>query len=265
MSHSSNTERKMWLGPPLAEGEISSLGAAKKYSLLQVTGEVEELERLERTISKHRLPPEIKPCILHLLNEDGPPQTLEKWKVPCIIAGELRRIGYDESRVTRALDQWGRATPSQVCSAVRTTFVRGYEFGCPTLEALDICLFGSRDDCPWFARIPRKSYSSYRERDFYRFGWPKNLRPSEQCIYLALREVEKKRRMPAGSRLYVSEREMTAVAGICRKTVRTGLRMLKKKGLIEFQSGKRHKHYGIAGTVRRIIPIPKPKHENSVS
>ena len=65
--------------------------------------------------------------------------------------------------------------------------------------------------------------------------------------------------MPGGSHLFVSERDMAQLAGLCRKTVRNGVKVLKQKGLIEFKSGQRHKHYGIAGQIRRIIPIPRPK------
>jgi len=89
------------------------------------------------------------------------------------------------------------------------------------------------------------------------------LKPSEQCIYFALREIEKKREMPAGTQLFVSERQMADTSGLCRKTVRTGQKALRQKGLIEFKSGQKHKHYGIAGEVRRIIPIPKPKNEKN--
>lgn len=229
------------------------------YSLFEVTSHLQELEQFEETISRHRLPPDVKPCLLKVLNGRELPKTMEMWKVPCVIAGELRRVGQTAQQVTRALKRWHRASTSEIDSAVRTTFEKGYEFGCPSLERLNVCLYESRYDCPWYARIPKKGWVRYRERDFHRFGWPKSLLPSEQCIYFAIREIEKKRRFPAGTKLYASERELAEVAGIDRKTVRTRLPELKRKGLIDFQKGRRHKHYGIAGEIRRIIPIPRPK------
>lgn len=229
------------------------------YSLLKVTSDPEELERFERTTNKYRLPQDVKPCILKLLNHEGLLQILEKWKTPCIIACELGRVGYTCSQVEKRLERWQMATPSQIRSAVRVAFEKEREYACPTLEVLGICLYPTRYDCPWFSQIQRRNQATYRERDFHRFGWPKHLKPSEQCIYFATREIEKKRKMPAGSCLFVNEREMGRVAGLCRKTVRTGMKALKQKGLIEFKSGRRHKHYGIAGEARRIIPIPRPK------
>lgn len=233
------------------------------YSLLQVTSELKQLEDFERTASRYRLPQHVKPCILRLLDGNEPLQTLENWKVPCIIACELRRVGHTRSQVEKRLERWQKARPSEVQSAVRAAFEKEYEFGCPTLEALGICLYKTRYDCPWFAQIPRKNEATYNQRDFYRYGWPRTLKCSEQCIYFALREIEKKRGMPSGTQLFVSERQMAEVTGLCRKTARTGLRALKQKGLIEFKSGQRHKHYGIAGEIRRIIPIPKPKNEKN--
>lgn len=233
------------------------------YSLLQVTSDLKQLEGFERQRSKYRFPPGVKPCILDLLSDEGPLQTLENWKVPCIIACELKRVGYTLSQVEKKLERWEKARPSEVRSAVRVAFEKKYEFGCPGLEGLGICLYKTRYDCPWYSRIPRKNRATYNERDFYRFHWPKNLKPSEQCIYFALRETEKMREMSAGTQLFVSERQMADTSGLCRKTVRTGLKALRQKGLLEFKSGQRHKHYGIAGEVRRIIPIPKPKNEKN--
>jgi len=237
----------------------SDTNHGKNFSLLSVTSDLKQLEDVERQVSKYRLPPDVKPCLLNLLSNEAPLQTLENWKVPSIIACELKRVGQTRTQIGKALQRWEKARPSEISSALRVAFEKDYEYGCPTLEGLGICLYKTRYDCPWFAQIPRKSAATYRERDFYRYSWPKKLKCSEQCIYFALREIEKKRGMPSGTQLFVSEREMADTSGLCRKTVRTGLKALKQKGLIEFKSGWKHKHYGIAGEVRRIIPIPKPK------
>ena len=229
------------------------------YSLMEVTDTLEELEDIERVNKIYRLPPTVKPCILEILGSKGALQTEDSWMVPCIIACELKRVGCTPSQAGRKLEIWRHATPSEVRSAVRAAFEKNYEFGCPRLEGLGICLYKSRRDCPWYAQIPRKGQVSYRERDFYRFGWPKGLKFSEQCIYFTIREIEKKRKMPAGTRLFVSEREMAEVTGGDRKTIRFGLQSLERKGLIQFKKGRQHKHYGIAGEVRRIVPIPRPK------
>ncbi len=245
------------------QGQLPDKGTSapdglKAYSLLGVTGDLRELQEFEKTTSKYKLPPSPKPCILKLLNNREVVETEERWKVPAIIACELKRAGCGQNQVIRRLELWGNASFSEINSAVRVAFEKSYEFGCPKLETLGICLYSSRHDCPWYARIPKKGQYRYRERDFYHFGWPRHLKPSEQCIYFALRELERKRQMSAGSRLFASERELAKIAGVVRKTVRCGLRELKNKGLVKFRKGYAHKQYGIAGEIQRVIPIPKP-------
>ena len=145
-------------------------GDGNTYSLLEVTDNLKGLQELESTKGTYRLPPQVKPCILKLLSNEGPLQTLENWKVPCIIACELKRVGFPRNKIEKRLGRWEKATPSEVRSAVRVAFEKEYEFGCPKLEALGICLYHTRYECPWFSQIKRKSQATYRERDFYRFG-----------------------------------------------------------------------------------------------
>jgi len=110
---------------------VDSFTPGQHYSLLKVTNSLKRLESFEKATGKYRLPADIKPCILNLLSKRGPIQTLENWKVPCIIACELKRIGQTSDQVQRRLENWGKATPSEIRSGIRTAFNKNYEFGMP--------------------------------------------------------------------------------------------------------------------------------------
>jgi len=259
MSHHSNSHENInRKGPsPYGKGALPTKG--ESYSLLAVTNNLAELEQLEKTNRKYRLPPTVKPCLLKLLGSKESLGAEEKWRIPSIIACELRRVGNTSKQVQRKLQRWGQARPHHVQSAVQYAFRKQHEYGCPRLENMGICLYESRYDCPWYMQIPRKGHSSYRERDFYNYDWARALKCSEQCIYFAIRELERRRGWPSGSCLFVCDDEMGRVAGVCPKTARTGLAELSRKGLIRFKKGEQHRHRGIAGEICRIIPIPKPK------
>lgn len=79
-------------------------------------------------------------------------------------------------------------------------------------------------------------------------------------LYLALKQIEKKRGYQAGSRLYVSWDELQKVLGASRDTIKPALEALEKIGLITYKPGhKRAKgSKGSATEISRIIPIAKP-------
>lgn len=52
------------------------------YSLLEVTSHLQELEQFEKTTSRYRLPSDVKPCLLKIMNGRELPKTMEMWKVP---------------------------------------------------------------------------------------------------------------------------------------------------------------------------------------
>jgi len=89
---------------------------------------------------------------------------------------------------------------SKIRGVIKSVASGKYEFGCPRLEEKGICLYKTREECFWYQAIPRESQRPYRERDFWRFGWPSRLTTPESIIYLAIREVEKRKGLPAGSR-----------------------------------------------------------------
>jgi len=215
--------------------------------------ELEILQDFEEIRGQLRLPLDMKPCICTLMKD------YEKSKSGInafIIACELFRVGRTKEKVETVLFKLG-VTFSKTQSAVKGASTGKYSYGCPRLELEGLCLFNNRNECWWYERIPKKSQKRCRERDFWRFGWPTKLNPAPVVVYLALKELEHRRRYKAGSRLYVSRKELAELAGVSLPWVIRSLGELGESGLIKFQKGKQHRWYGKASEVERIIPIPR--------
>jgi len=215
--------------------------------------EVERLEDFERTRGKLRLPTDVKPCIVKLLEDPS----CKDGDNPFIIGCELHRVGRTERQIDSLLVSLSIRT-SKVQGVIKSIATGRYKgFGCPHLEEKGICLYKSREECFWYQAIPRESQKPYRERDFWRFGWSSRLTAPESMIYLAIREVEKRRGLPAGSRLYVSRKELSGLTGVSPPWVTKCCEKLERVGLISFKKGSQHRWYGRAGEVKRIIPISR--------
>lgn len=131
--------------------------------------EIERLEDFERTRGKLRLPLDIKPCIAKLLDDPS----IREADNPFIVACELHRVGRTEKQIDSLLTRLGISV-SKVRGIIKSVATGKYEFGCVgRLE--EICLYKSREECFYYQAIPRESQRSYRERDFWRFGWPRRL------------------------------------------------------------------------------------------
>ncbi len=221
--------------------------------------EIKRLEDFEKVRGKLRLPADIKPCIVKLLEDPS----VREADNPFIVACELRRVGKTEKEIESLLTRLN-IRDSKIRGVIKSVASGKYEFGCPRLEEKGICLYKAREDCFWYQAIPRESQKPYRERDFWRFGWPGRLTAPEIVIYLAIKEFERLKGYPAGSRLYMSRKHLIRISGRVAKTIMPSLEGLKEKGLIEFKKGTQHRHYGKASEVRRVIPIPKPKKKRSV-
>jgi len=218
--------------------------------------DLNKLQKFEKTRGKLRLPPDIKPCLATLM--DGSHPQIRHGKNPFIVACELYRIGKTEDQIVSLLLDLG-VNRSKVYSAVSSAIKGKYGYGCPTLEFEGLCLYKLKYDCPWYDQIPRQNQKAYRNRDFWRFGWPERLGPAASMIYLAIIEIEKKRRIWAGSSLFISYRELSKTSGLSIGWILKGLNKLIKHKLIKFKVGTRHKWYGSASRIQRVIPIPRPK------
>ncbi len=217
--------------------------------------DLEKLEKFERTRGKLRLPAEIKPCIANLIDGES---AAKKGINPFIIACELHRVGKSEKQIEKVLTGLG-ISYSKMQSAVRSAATGKYSYGCPRLEGFNLCLYQKRKDCWWYERIPRARRTEANEHDFWRYGWPKKLGHAATIVYLALKELEEKKRYAKGGRLFVSRDNLSELTGVSPPWVIKCCERLKKEGLIRFRKGKQHLWYGEASEIWRVIPIPRPK------
>ena len=217
--------------------------------------ELEKYHKYEKTRSKTRLPETVKPCLMSLIEKKEKLEGDQGF----ILACELHRVGKEAKRIEQILDSLN-VKQSKVRGILKSLKVRDYEYGCPTLEEKGLCVFEKREDCHWWDKIPRINQEAYRERDFWRYGWPIKLTLPVTVLYLALKEIEKLRGYKAGSRLYVPWDKLHKVSGVSRPIIGNSLKMLKKAGLIKYKAGhKRAKgSKGLASEIQRVIPIPKP-------
>lgn len=219
--------------------------------------ELEKLQEFERVRGKLKLPRDIKPCIVELLKNSNNWRN-DKRKV-FIVGCELYRVGQTEKQIGAILTMDLGVKESKVRNILKGVEKGKYEFGCATLELEGLCNYDHRKDCFWWQAIPKRSKKSYNERDFWRYGWTEELSSAESIMYLAVREIEKRRNYQAGARLFVNRKQMAKTSGLSGKWAIRCCEKLAKVGLIKFKVGVRHLHYGKASEVKRVLPIPKPK------
>ena len=222
--------------------------------------ELEILQGFEETRGGFRLPLDMKPCICMLMKDY---KRSKDGINAFIIACELFRVGKTKVKLESVLFELG-VRYSKMRSVVKSALTGRYNYGCPRLEGEGLCLYQNRTGCWWYQRIPKKGEKRWKERDFWRFGWPTKLTPALVVVYLAIRELEHKRGYKAGSRLYVPRKELAELTGISAPWAIKSLEKLEESRLIKFQKGKQHRWYGKASEVQRIIPIPKPQMQCSV-
>ena len=221
--------------------------------------ELEILQDFEETRGEFRLPLDMKPCICQLMKDC---EQSKSGINAFIIACELHRVGKTKEKIESVLLKLG-VSYSKTRGVVKSASTDKYSYGCLTLELEGLCLYDNRTECRWYERIPKKSHKPGKERDFWRFGWPSVLSSASGMVYLALREVEGRRRYAAGAHLYVSRRELAKLAGVSPPWTIKSLKKLEESGLIKFQKGKQHLWYGKASKVQRVIPIPRPEKQCS--
>lgn len=222
--------------------------------------QLEILQEYEKTRAKWRLPETVKPCLMSLIGNN------EKLRgdQPFILACELHRVGKEPKRIEKVLEGL-YISQSKVHSILKSLRTKEYKYDCPNLEESGYCLYEKHNDCWWWKRSPGKNKKGWEEKDFYRYGWPKKLKLTEERLYTTLRTIEIKRGWPAGSRLFVTWEELYQESKISRDTIGKKLEALRKIGLIKYRPGEeRVKGSKARATqVTRIIPIPRPSNSQN--
>jgi len=217
--------------------------------------DIDKLQQYEKTRSKTRLPETVKPCLMSLINKKQKLGGEEAF----ILACELHRVGKQPKRIEKILDSL-YVSQSKVTSIVRSLKRTDYKYDCPALEDRGLCLYENHNDCWWWKRSPGKNRKGWEEKDFYRYGWPKRLRRTEECLYRALRSIETRRGYQPGANLFVSWDELYEESRTVRYRIGEKLKVLRRVGLIKYRPGD-HRVKGSKGRatqVTRIIPIPRP-------
>lgn len=211
------------------------------------------LGEFERIRSKYRLPEEIKPCIVGLFENPD----IRRGSTAFLVACELHRVGVSRERA-RSLFERFMVPEGKIRGVIKSGFSGKYRFRCQGLEAEGICLYERPEECHWYGG-PVRQGQKIREKDFWRYEWPKRLSPAEVVIYLGIQEIERKRRFQAGAWLFVSRVELAEVAGVSLPWVLECCQRLKGKGLIKFKKGKQGRWFKTASEIQRVVPIPKGK------
>ncbi len=223
--------------------------------------DIEKLQEYEKTRRKTRLPETVKPCLMSLITKKQKLGSEQAF----ILASELHRVGKQAKRIEQILDSL-YVSQSKVKSIVKSVEKTDYKYQCPTLEDIGLCLFEKREDCYWWKKSPDKNKKGWEEKDFYRFGWQKRLRRTEECLYRALCSIEILRGYQPGARLFVSWDELYEQSRIVRHSIGKKLRILRRIGLIKYRPGD-HRIKGSKGRatqVTRIIPIPRPSESQDI-
>lgn len=221
--------------------------------------QLERLQEYEKTRAKWRLPETVKPCLMSLI---GSKEKL-KGDQAFIIATELHRVGKNAKRIEKILDSL-YTKQSKINSILKSLRIKDYKYDCSTLEDRGFCLYEDHKGC-WWWKSPDKNKKGWEEKDFYRYGWPKELKRTEECLYRALRAIEIRRGWPAGSRLFVTWEELYQESRITKCTIGKKLEALKKIGLIKYRAGAERVKgsKGRATQVTRNIPIPRPSNSQN--
>ncbi|MBA7485907.1 hypothetical protein ES707_21459 [subsurface metagenome] len=219
--------------------------------------DLEKLQDFEKTRRKLKLPVNIRPCIVSLLDADNP--AASENINPFIIACELARVGKEPERIEQILNSL-YISPSRLRGILKSLITKDYKYYCPNLEERGLCLYDDHKDCWWWSGSPAKNKKGWEEKDFYRHHWPERLRRTEECLYRAIRAIEIRKGWQPGSRLFVTWDKLYQESRISRDTIGKKLQLLKDIGLIKYIPGKRRvKGSRVkASEVTRIIPIPKP-------
>lgn len=207
---------------------------------------------------------EIKPCIARYYR-DGCSKGLSaigRNDACHIISVELRRLGFSEQEMLPYLRDWNKKnTPPlpdvDIKRVIEKAFRRVYNYGCHNRKLTPTCI--GKNNCPYI----RKGIGTYKKtilwRDFTLKGWQWVLSSAARMIYnMALPEMEYRRQISPGGKIYVNHRELALIIGF-RSHSRIGqyLEELHNRGLIIYSHGDPLKKNRKASEIIRVVPVPE--------
>jgi hypothetical protein len=179
-----------------------------------------------------------------------------------LIVVELRRLGFGELELLPYLREWNEKNQpplreSELRSVKSSAYKKLYKYGCNNAKLTGTCI--GKDNCPFVLRGKGIYKKKVLWREFTLKGWQRVLSDAAKMIYnVALPEMEYRRQISPGGRIYVNQRELATIIG--RKShSRIGqyLEELHNRGLIVYLHGDPLKKNRKASEIIRVVPVPE--------
>ena len=205
----------------------------------------------------------MKPCFTKMLATNfDKTKHISRNEVSVAITSELKRLGYEDEKIIKRVLRWNENNIKNIkreklLENVNYTLNKDYNYSCfqPLLKIF--CQFELQSNCEYYAYKGKKKY--FNNRPFLQYGWQNILsNASKDIYYIALPELERRKGVGAGGRIYANQNEIAKCAGISTKNMRTHLKELALHKLIVFEIGTPRVWEGKATMIQRLLPIPKP-------
>jgi DNA-binding transcriptional regulator YhcF (GntR family) len=208
---------------------------------------------------------DIRPCIsIMFQNAYSRGERPDRNTVALIIACELMRIDLHEAEIEYRIRKWneGNKPPlriSEYRKAIRNAETGRYKYGCNNVHLELTCI--GKDICPYYRGV-KSNRKTYNNRAFVKYCWPQYISNVAKLIYyLVLIELERRRQVGPGGKIYASYREIAQIGGVSHHSIKKGLLELESVGLIRCKIGKSRVWERCATQIQRTIPIPKPSRQ----
>ena len=209
--------------------------------------------------------PHFKPCVMLMLKKQFCRGEIpNRHEVAVVISSELVRLSLPQDQVIRVLENWDEENLTcigyrEVERTVETATRQQYNYSCRHRILKTFCI--GPENCPYTSlKSQRKPRGSFR--DFIRYGWPKHLKPVQINLYwMAINEIEIRRGVGIGGRIFASHRELANICGCNARWVGKHLHELAALTLIQYNPGVPRKWEGKASEITRVRPVPVPTTE----
>jgi hypothetical protein len=207
---------------------------------------------------------EVRPCIAFYYQHcrRKGPSPIGRNDACHLIAVELGRLGYGQLEMLPYLREWNLKNDSplsegEIRGVMSSASKKFYNYGCNHIKLTSTCI--GKENCPFIVKGKGKFKRKVLWREFILKGWQWVVSDTANMIYnMALPEMEYRRQISPGGKIYVNQRELATIIG--RKShSRIGqyLDELHNYGLIIYIHGDPLKKNRKASEITRVVPIPE--------
>lgn len=205
---------------------------------------------------------QMKPCVEGMLETSLDKGHISRDAISVAIISELMRLGFEDDIVMKKVLLWNDKNvkpirTEKLIENVRGTLKKDYRYSCHHFLLKTFCPYDSESLCPFSKGLSNKKY--FNNRAFLQYGWQQLLNNAPKDVYyIAIPELERRRSVGAGGRIFANHIEIAKWAGIAPKTVGGALDELSSRGLVRITMGTSRGWEKKATEIQRILPIPKP-------